>query len=118
MTVSIQTRQALVKRSKECIRLAGKRFERDFSLPKIRIVPDSREVGRACWEEWTVQLNEALLVSQPKDMIRDALPHEIAHLIDMKMNLYTYATMKRVPHHGYGWKTVMRLFNATPSAYF
>lgn len=109
---------ALRQRARRYIRLAEKRFKRTFSVPSIHIVPDSKEAGRACPLDWSVQLNEALLASSPLLILEQTLPHEIAHLIDMKLNLVTYAAMQRIPHHGYGWKAVMRVFNVAPCIYY
>ena len=112
-------KKVLKQHARTYIKLAEKRFNRLFNVPQIEIIDmGSYAAGTAIFIPWIVQIDEGVLKQNPEAVLKNTLPHEIAHLIDMKLNLYNYVTMKRIPYHGYGWKTIMKLFNCKPLTYY
>ena len=57
-------------------------------------------LGRASFEDWTVELNPILLARHPAEM-RPLLVHELAHLVVVRLHGH------REPAHGQRWKTLM-----------
>ena len=106
-------------KARECIKLAEDRFDRHFHVPEIIFFDYEYAAGCADQFGWKVGLSVPIILEYPERMLENTLPHELAHLIDFKVNLKTYAEMKRIPQHGYAWKYIMKnVFGAEPLTKF
>ncbi len=61
-----------------------------------------------------LEYNPTLAQENESDFISKTIPHEIAHLIDVKV-YGIVKSGKKIKHHGDGWKSVMRVFGLTPT---
>ncbi len=105
-----------------CLAIATRHFGRSFPRPRLLYDLCGRTAGTANCSRWRIRLNATLLRTRTEEMIRDVVPHELAHLIDGAMYPQNLAPRPRIrgrrtPRvlHGATWKAIMRLFEVEPN---
>ena len=91
-------------------------YNRTFIRPRIIFLQKGRTAGTACSSTWVLDFNEALLNHQLDAFLARTVPHEVAHLVDYKVNNgheRTGTGRRRV--HGNNWKKVMRVLEVKDS---
>lgn len=66
-------------------------------------------LGRAVFDDWTVELNPLLLARHPEEM-EGLIVHELAHLVIVRRHGWTE------PAHGDRWKALMRAAGQSTAA--
>lgn len=113
------TRRKINTEITRCLRIARKTYSRKFNRPKVSLFSNNfKKAGECFYDSWRIELNEDMLELYPDEIIYQVLPHEIAHLIDMKVNIRRLFKMKRRAFHGKSWRDIMRLFDVVPLTYF
>lgn len=85
-----------------------------FAIPRVTYTLKGTDAGIAYAIPWSIRLNGYLLEHNTEIMITEIIPHEVAHLIDVKVNLSEYADQGFIPRHGPHWKKVMQVFQCIP----
>jgi len=115
MKVSAEVKAQVEAKLKECITTATRSFpEYEFKMPTILYTKRGTTAGTATLQRWTVNYNSTLLMENIEDFLNRTVPHEMAHLIDFKVNPRNfqpgYGRKRSV--HGTTWKNIMRILGA------
>jgi len=111
---------------RECIAIAENKFGQKFKFPTVKYDKRGSTAGTANIKNWSVNFNSVLLMENLTDFINRTVPHEMAHLVDFKLNpenfesglvMNRYGRIKRTKRdvHGSTWKSIMVLFGAPVS---
>lgn len=123
-------KQRVIDAVQKYIDIANKHYKplTPFAMPKIVFEKRGTTAGTAHTPSWTVDFNVVLLMENTETFLARTVPHEVAHLIDMRHVQGTngYSTgirydrfgrprrMKR-DVHGESWQSVMRVFGVKDS---
>ena len=94
----------------ECFKIAEKKYKTQFEMPEVRYDIKSWTGGLAYHQRWLLRFNLILLIENEKHYIENVVPHEVAHLINRRVNKVP-PRKKRLMPHGKEWKDVMALLN-------
>ncbi len=97
---------------RECLNVAQIHFQTDFDMPEIRYDIHDTDSGRAIPSQWVLRFNPIFLIQNEEDFIASTVPHEVAHLVNDRVNIPP--NKKQLRPHGKGWVTVMSLFGVEP----
>lgn len=95
----------------ECLRLAGYEFDLPLGFvsdTKIRYDIKGKVSGEASWKRvgsekhYTLRFNKEAILNHTEDMIKETIPHEVAHLV-------CYARPELGKNHNRGWKHVCKI---------
>jgi SprT protein len=106
--LSPELRAKVEAKTKECFKIAEKKHKVKFEMPEIRYNVKSTTAGLAYHQKWLIRYNLILMVENEEHFLNQTVPHEVAHLINRKVNKVPEGK-KRLPPHGKGWKEVMEL---------
>lgn len=85
---------------------------RRLPLPEVRFDLRGRAAGQAVFIRRSrachIRINAALLVSHPREMLGETVPHEVAHVVIYRL----YG--RHAKPHGAEWKALMRAFGVAP----
>lgn len=88
---------------------ASRIFKRNFDVPRLSFTINSGgKAGLAYYHDWHIAINDKYLVAHPDEVVRQTVPHEVAHLLTFKL----YPRFRQ--HHGPEWKYVMRRLGLPP----
>jgi predicted SprT family Zn-dependent metalloprotease len=91
---------------------AEAKYGMKFELPEIRWDIKNTDGGRANYANWLVRLNLILCVENEEKFLATTVPHEMAHLINYRVNYATLlAAGKKLRPHGKEWKEVMAVLS-------
>jgi predicted SprT family Zn-dependent metalloprotease len=99
-------RAKVLKKTEECLKLASKKFKREFEMPEIRYDIKNHDGGRAYTARNLIRYNLILLVENEKHFIENVVPHEVAHIINRLVNKPAPGKKRLMPH-GREWKDIM-----------
>lgn len=107
--VSLSLHTKVRQKVQECIEAASDYYDRKFSMPLIVFDVTGRDAGRAHIYDWSVDFNRVLLVENEEDFLERTVPHEIAHLIDYKVNPKNFECIAGTKRklHGQTFKFIM-----------
>ena len=71
-----------------------------------------RAAGQAVPGRWEIRLNRDLLRTHPEHLVKQTVPHEVAHLVDFALHPENFVRRRgaRRSPHGPHWQAIMRLF--------
>jgi len=111
--LSTELKEKVTARIQECLDIAEKTFGQKFDLPLVRYDIRSTVGGIATFSKWRVRFNLIFLVENEDEYLQQVVPHEVAHLINRKVNKVPDGR-KRLSSHGKEWAQVMELFGLKP----
>ena len=85
-------------------------YNRTFKRPRVVFLKTGTTAGTADSRKWILDFNESIFNIQLDAFLARTVPHEVAHLVDYKVNNgheRTRTGRRRV--HGNNWKNVMRV---------
>lgn len=107
----------------ECLTKAQKKYGENLitKIPEIRYDTKETVAGYACWNMGNpyIRINPILLNENIDEMLKQTVPHEVAHIIVDELNkdrigsTYNYFTGRRkrtIAPHGIEWQNVMYCF--------
>lgn len=106
-------RQRVDEKIKACFKIAEKHYKTKFEMPEIRYDIKSWTGGFAYWQKWLLRFNLILLIENENHYIENVVPHEVAHLVNRRVNKPAPGKKRLMPH-GKEWKDVMELFKIVP----
>ena len=106
--LSKELRAKVEAKTKECFKIAEKHFKVKFEMPEIRYNVKSTTAGLAYHQKWLIRYNLILMVENEEHFLKHTVPHEVAHLINRKVNKVPEGKKRLMPH-GKEWKEVMVL---------
>lgn len=80
-----------------------------IEIPTVEYTTIGRVAGKAYYRDYKIVLNSILLLENIEDMIYQTVPHELAHLVSVKL----YGNSGK--GHGKIWKMVMYWMNIPPN---
>lgn len=98
--VPIQLHNNVISCLRSKLQLAKEETGITFVEPTICYRSKGRIAGTAHLKEWLIQLNVDMLITHQQPFIDEVVPHELAHLINYKLN-------GRVKPHGLEWRQIM-----------
>ena len=105
----------------DCIKTAQLRFNRIFYMPTLEYNIHGRVAATAFSSSNLIRINPTLLLQNREDFVAQTIPHEFAHIVADTVypngHVDTTKRVKRIPHHGTGWRAVMELFGIPPKIY-
>lgn len=78
-----------------------------FIVPTVRFASLGRRAGRALLDRNTIEINSDLLAVRPDQIIKDTVPHEVAHLIHYALRPWDFFKGSRLGH-GLFWRMIAR----------
>jgi len=99
---------------RECYAIAEKKYGVTFEFPEVRYDIKSWTGGLAYHGRNLIRYNLILLVENEEHYIANVVPHEVAHLINRKVNKVPPGKKRLMPH-GKEWKAVMDLLMTKPA---
>jgi predicted SprT family Zn-dependent metalloprotease len=72
-----------------CLEIAQLHYGRRFPRSRVSYQLRGLCAGKANPSKWLIKLNTQLMATHPDQMIRETLPHELAHLVDAVVNPQT-----------------------------
>jgi len=119
--VSDKIKYRVEQKVEQCLRILGEFYNTKFNMPKIVYEIDSefKETTGAhvVFEDWELHFNPILLVDNLEDFIKDIIPHEVAHLADLKINGVKEDTKNRRLFHGTSWRKAMEALGVPANTY-
>lgn len=109
-----ELRKKVEAKTRECLKIAEKHFKVKFEMPEIRYDIKSWVGGLAISPDFIMRLNLILLVENEEHYLATTVPHEVAHLINRRVNKPAPGKKKLMPH-GKEWKEVMALMKVAPT---
>lgn len=106
--LSNELRKKVEAKVKSTLEIAEKEYNQKFEMPEIRYDIKNTHGGMAYYNAWLIRLNLILLVENEEEFINQTVPHEVAHLINLKVNKPA-AGKKRLMPHGKEWQAVMKV---------
>ena len=107
--LSPEVKAKVESKIRECLDIAEKEFKQKFKMPEIRYDIKSHIGGIAISPDFIIRLNLILLTENEDDFIAQTVVHEVAHLVNRKVNKPPEGKKKLMPH-GPEWKKIMDLF--------
>jgi len=115
-SVSLELQQRINNKIAACLQVANQKFNRTFPMPKVAYDCRGLKAGVAKLQLYSVHFNPIFLNENVEEMIENTVPHELAHLIDWEVyQKHQQYYGRRMSAHGHTWKSIMRLFGATPT---
>lgn len=108
-----ELRKRVTDKVKACFKIAQKKYGVEFEMPEIRYDIKSWCGGLAYHQRWLLRFNLILLVENEDHYIENVVPHEVAHLVNRRVNTPAPGKKRLMPH-GAEWKGVMELFKVVP----
>jgi predicted SprT family Zn-dependent metalloprotease len=103
------------KKTKECFALATKHFKTEFPDLEIRYDIKNWVGGYAYRNRNLVRYNLILLVENEDHFIENVVPHEVAHIVNFRVNKPAPGKKRLMPH-GKEWKSIMKdVFKVEPA---
>ena len=106
--LSKELRAKVEAKTLECFKIASKKHKVKFEMPEIRYNVKSTTAGLAYHQKWLIRYNLILMVENEEHFLKHTVPHEVAHLINRKVNKVPEGKKRLMPH-GKEWKEVMAL---------
>lgn len=113
LLLSPELKKKVDAKVKECLKIAEKEYKQKFEMPEIRYNIKNTRGGMAYHADWLIRLNLILLVENEEHFLATTVPHEVAHLINRKVNKVPEGKKRLMPH-GKEWKAVMDLLKVPP----
>jgi len=101
MQVTKEVRQRVESKIREGLDKAKAYYGHGFDMPKIQYTKRGTTAGTANHRTWTVNFNPILLMENQDDFIERTVPHELAHLIDYKVNPHNFESDVKWTGRGY-----------------
>ena len=108
-----ELRKRVDDKIKACFKIAEKKYGVKFEWPEVRYDIKSWMGGLAYHQRWLLRFNLILLVENEDHYIENVVPHEVAHLINRRVNKPAPGKKRLMPH-GKEWKGVMELLKVVP----
>lgn len=87
MQVTQEVKDRVIARIKDGVDKANKFYPKHtFKMPTIKFTKRGTTAGTATGGHWEVNFNPVLLMENQDDFISRTVPHELAHLIDYRVN--------------------------------
>ena len=93
---------------RECFKVASEKYGTTFEMPEVRYDIKSHTGGLAYYTRWLLRFNLILLVENEEHYIENVVPHEVAHLVNHRVNVPAPGKKRLMPH-GKEWKGVMNV---------
>lgn len=111
--LSQELRDKVNAKVRACLDIAEKEYNQKFEMPVIRYDIKNTHGGLAIMPSYIIRLNLILLVENEDHFINQTVPHEVAHLVNRRVNKVPEGKKRLMPH-GREWQAVMKLFGLEP----
>lgn len=100
----------------ECFKIASEKYGTAFEMPEVRYDIKSHTGGLAYYTRWLLRFNLILLVENEEHYVENVVPHEVAHLVNHRVNVPAPGKKRLMPH-GKEWNNVMGALGAPAAVY-
>lgn len=121
MQVTAEVKKKIHDKLTACIALAEVAYKTTIPLPRVIYTKRGSTSGEAILQDWTINLNPALLMRNVETFLETTVPHEFAHLIVHQLWPQAHLRTRgengkwtKRDFHGSYWQSVMHALGANP----